>query len=317
MWVLQVSLSSSVRWQHAAGVKEVRGGALSTPSVLTALTNCWCISTDHTTRAFFALPPSPSLSPLRGLCNTYANRQGSSALADFDVNSTEACVALPLAPTIPCSSTVIWENADPSKTGAGVQLYVNCAGHVTLARESVVLTSAAPAHTFSAEVSFRFLSARRCADPSSSSSSASVAPVACAVQRCRQTDTAFAEVSCPPKRACSMYRHPRRTTTPVDPLSQQQAIPTAMSAIDRNPVRPCRSGLRSVRRPGRTEPVRLRRTTCCHTLRSSSMRTGLIRKSTAPCVTPRSTVLVSPLADITGHEAEGTPPGVSRLHNAT
>ena len=50
---------------------------------------------------------------------------------------------------------------------------------------------------------------------------------------------------------------------------------------------------------GVTEPMRFRRTTCCHTLRSSSMRTGLMRKSTAPCVTPRSTVLVSPFPDIT------------------
>lgn len=42
-----------------------------------------------------------------------------------------------------------------------------------------------------------------------------------------------------------------------------------------------------------------RRTTCCHTFRSSSTRTGLMRKSTAPWVTPRSTTLVSPLDDIT------------------
>ncbi len=40
-------------------------------------------------------------------------------------------------------------------------------------------------------------------------------------------------------------------------------------------------------------------TTCCHTFRSSSTRTGLMRKSTAPCVTPRRTTLVSPLEDIT------------------
>ena len=44
---------------------------------------------------------------------------------------------------------------------------------------------------------------------------------------------------------------------------------------------------------------RLRRTTCCHTFRSSSILTGLIRKSTAPCVTPRNTTFVSPLDDIT------------------
>ena len=43
----------------------------------------------------------------------------------------------------------------------------------------------------------------------------------------------------------------------------------------------------------------LRRTTCCHTFRSSSILTGLIRKSTAPCVTPRRTTLVSPFDDIT------------------
>lgn len=40
-------------------------------------------------------------------------------------------------------------------------------------------------------------------------------------------------------------------------------------------------------------------TTCCQTFRSSSIRTGLMRKSTAPCVTPRSTTVVSPLDDIT------------------
>jgi hypothetical protein len=44
---------------------------------------------------------------------------------------------------------------------------------------------------------------------------------------------------------------------------------------------------------------RLRRTTCCQMLRSSSTRTGLMRKSHAPCVTPRMTVVCSPLADIT------------------
>lgn len=43
-----------------------------------------------------------------------------------------------------------------------------------------------------------------------------------------------------------------------------------------------------------------RRMTCCQMLRSSSMRTGLMRKSHAPCVTPRITVVCSPLDDITG-----------------
>ena len=46
----------------------------------------------------------------------------------------------------------------------------------------------------------------------------------------------------------------------------------------------------------------LRLTTCCHTFLNSSTRTGLIRKSTAPCVTPRSTTLVSPLDDITAEQ---------------
>jgi hypothetical protein len=41
------------------------------------------------------------------------------------------------------------------------------------------------------------------------------------------------------------------------------------------------------------------RMTCCQMLRSSSIRTGLIKKSTAPWVTPRSTVACSPLEDIT------------------
>ena len=42
-----------------------------------------------------------------------------------------------------------------------------------------------------------------------------------------------------------------------------------------------------------------RRTTCCHTFRNSSILTGFMRKSTAPCVTPLSTTGVSPLEDIT------------------
>jgi hypothetical protein len=57
-----------------------------------------------------------------------------------------------------------------------------------------------------------------------------------------------------------------------------------------------REGCRSTSAP--TDSRRLR-TTCCQALRSSSMRTGLIKKSTAPCVTPRSTTFVSPLDDIT------------------
>ncbi len=47
------------------GLAQEKRCSLSTPSVLTAVTNCWCISTDQTTRAFFAEAPSPSLcSPL-------------------------------------------------------------------------------------------------------------------------------------------------------------------------------------------------------------------------------------------------------------
>lgn len=56
-------------------------------------------------------------------------------------------------------------------------------------------------------------------------------------------------------------------------------------------------------RPGAITCSRFRLTTCCHKFRSSSMRTGLMRKSTAPCVTPRSTVLVSPFELITAHRA--------------
>lgn len=52
---------------------------------------------------------------------------------------------------------------------------------------------------------------------------------------------------------------------------------------------------------------RLRRTTCCHTFRSSSILTGLIRKSTAPCVTPRRTTFVSPFDDITAFTKSGCP----------
>jgi hypothetical protein len=48
-----------------------------------------------------------------------------------------------------------------------------------------------------------------------------------------------------------------------------------------------------------------RRTTCCQMLRSSSILTGLIRKSQAPWVTPRSTVVCSPLDDITAGGAAG------------
>lgn len=47
----------------------------------------------------------------------------------------------------------------------------------------------------------------------------------------------------------------------------------------------------------------LRRTTCCHTFLSSSILTGLMRKSTAPWVTPRKTTGVSPLEDITAKKS--------------
>jgi len=50
----------------------------------------------------------------------------------------------------------------------------------------------------------------------------------------------------------------------------------------------------------------LRRTTCCQIFLSSSMRTGLIRKSQAPCVTPRITVVCSSLADITAPTCKHT-----------
>jgi hypothetical protein len=54
--------------------------------------------------------------------------------------------------------------------------------------------------------------------------------------------------------------------------------------------------------------TRERRTTCCHTFRSSSTRTGLIRKSTAPWVTPRNTTLVSPFELITARTNFDEPP---------
>lgn len=50
----------------------------------------------------------------------------------------------------------------------------------------------------------------------------------------------------------------------------------------------------------------LRRTTCCQIFLSSSMRTGFIRKSQAPCVTPRITVVCSSLADITAPTCKHT-----------
>ena len=60
-------------------------------------------------------------------------------------------------------------------------------------------------------------------------------------------------------------------------------------------------GRRHKRKALTSEPAmsRRRRTTCCQRLRNSSILTGLIRKSTAPCVTPLRTVVVSPLEDIT------------------
>lgn len=46
----------------------------------------------------------------------------------------------------------------------------------------------------------------------------------------------------------------------------------------------------------------LRLTTCCQIFLSSSIRTGLMRKSQAPCVTPRITVVCSPFEDITAED---------------
>lgn len=89
----------------------------------------------------------------------------------------------------------------------------------------------------------------------------------------------------------------------LKPLHEQRLVQTTCTSSSSPHVWACERKFLPAGSKALTDSRR-RRTTCCQALRSSSIRTGLIRKSTAPCVTPRSTTFVSPFDDITAQESQ-------------